>query len=177
MENLEIKMDTFNDECTVIDMKMEYEGYIGNEQYGIVTKLSEELLKEKYKDIIESYEPFLILPEGYLEILNEYRRNESKYLMRRQRYEDMYDVTNPDFANYHPECSTESAEIEFMFDEELAEIKEMLDVLTETEKRRVVLSVFFQMSYREISHKENVNFTAIGRSISSGLTKLKKFYK
>ena len=45
----------FKDECQVIEFKYEYPGYIGYEQYGIITELSESELNEKYKDIIEGY--------------------------------------------------------------------------------------------------------------------------
>jgi len=41
----------FKDECQVIEFKYEYPGYVGYEQYGIITELSESELNDKYKDI------------------------------------------------------------------------------------------------------------------------------
>ena len=41
-------LEQFKDECQVIEFKYEYPGYVGYEQYGIITALSESELTEKY---------------------------------------------------------------------------------------------------------------------------------
>lgn len=66
----------FKDECQVIEFKYEYPGYIGYEQYGIITELSESELNEKYKDIIEGYSPYILLDLNYKAARDEYRKNE-----------------------------------------------------------------------------------------------------
>lgn len=42
-------------------MKYEYEGYIGEEQWAIVSELTEKELLEKYPDIVSHYIPFVLL--------------------------------------------------------------------------------------------------------------------
>ena len=74
-------LEQFKDECQVIEFKYEYPGYVGYEQYGIITALSESELTEKYGDIIKEYVPYL-LDSTYKEARDEFRKNERKHAWR-----------------------------------------------------------------------------------------------
>ncbi len=49
---LDVLKEHFQSECKFINLKYEYEGYTGEEQWAIITELSEKELFEKYPDII-----------------------------------------------------------------------------------------------------------------------------
>lgn len=49
-------------------------------------------------------------------------------------------------------------------------------VLTDVQKRRLLLHIVNGLTYREIGEREGVHYTSIGESISSALSKLKKFF-
>lgn len=57
----DVLKEEFHNECKVINLKYEYEGYIGKEQWAIISELTEEELFEKYPDIVEQYIPFVLL--------------------------------------------------------------------------------------------------------------------
>ena len=58
---LDVLKEHFQSECKVINLKYEYEGYIGVEQWAVITELSEKELFEKYPDIISRCIPFVLL--------------------------------------------------------------------------------------------------------------------
>ena len=45
----------FQEECKVINLRYEYDGYIGNEQWAIISELTEKEILEKYRPIVSDY--------------------------------------------------------------------------------------------------------------------------
>ena len=80
----------FQEECEVINLKYEYDGYNGDISWAIISNLSEDEILEKYRSIIGDYMPFIILPSAFGEVRDEYRRNEKKFQMRAIRKHDFY---------------------------------------------------------------------------------------
>lgn len=64
----------FKDECEVVEFKYEYPGYVGYEQYGIITALSEKELTDKYAEILKEFSPYIVLDLSYGETRNEFRK-------------------------------------------------------------------------------------------------------
>ena len=58
---------------------------------------------------------------------------------------------------------------------QIAALKEGIDTLTEIQKRRLVAAFFRGKTSREIAEDENVNYSAIDKSLSQSLKKLKVF--
>lgn len=76
---LDILKEEFQSECKVINLKYEYEGYIGKEQWAIISELTEKEILKKYSEFIDDYIPFLTLSPAFGEIRDEFRRNEKKH--------------------------------------------------------------------------------------------------
>lgn len=55
----------FQEECEVINLKYEYDGYNGDISWAIISNLTEDEILEKYRSIIGDYMPFIILPCSY----------------------------------------------------------------------------------------------------------------
>ena len=71
----------FQEECKVINLRYEYDGYIGNEQWAIISELTEKEILEKYRSIVSDYIPFIVLTPAFGEVRDEYRRNENIQLL------------------------------------------------------------------------------------------------
>lgn len=91
----------FKNECQVIEFKYEYPGYVGYEQYGIITALSETELTNKYAEILKEYRPYLVLDLSYGEARTEFRRNEKKHQMRAIRSVDSFNFEDGEMECFH----------------------------------------------------------------------------
>ena len=49
----------FQEECEVINLKYEYDGYNGDISWAIISNLTEDEILEKYRSIIGDYMPFI----------------------------------------------------------------------------------------------------------------------
>lgn len=56
-------------------------------------------------------------------------------------------------------------------------LHEALEILTESQKRRIVMHFFANLSYKQIGDYEGCSYQAIQNSIEKSLKKLKKFLK
>lgn len=57
--------EEFQSECKVINMKYEYNGYTGNEQWAIISELTENEILEKYRPLVNEYIPFIVLTPAF----------------------------------------------------------------------------------------------------------------
>ena len=60
--------EKFQEECKVINLKYEYNGYTGNEQWTIISELTENEILEKYRPIVSEYIPFIVLTPDFGEV-------------------------------------------------------------------------------------------------------------
>lgn len=100
---LDVLKEEFQNECKVINLKYEYEGYTGEEQWAIITELSEKELFEKYPDIISCYIPFVLLSVEQGKAVYEFRRNESKFYKRSLNNEDAFGYDDELIGIFHSE--------------------------------------------------------------------------
>ncbi|NCF00016.1 hypothetical protein [Emergencia sp. 1XD21-10] len=99
----DVLKEEFQNECKVINLKYEYEGYIGVEQWAVITELSEKELFEKYPDIISRYIPFVLLSVEQGKAVYEFRRNESKFYKRSLNNEDAFGCDDELIGIFHSE--------------------------------------------------------------------------
>lgn len=97
----------FQEECEVINLKYEYDGYNGDISWAIISNLTEDEILEKYRSIIGDYMPFIILPSAFGEVRDEYRRNEKKFQMRAIRKHDFYNFEDSEIELHHAELVTD----------------------------------------------------------------------
>ena len=67
--------ELFVKDCKLINLKYEYNGYIGAERWAIITELSVKELWEKYPLVIERYSPFVHLSIAQGEVIDDTNRN------------------------------------------------------------------------------------------------------
>ena len=57
--------EQFKKDCKVINLKYEYPGYTGVEQWAIITDLSEDELCTKYAEQVDPFSPYIILTTSF----------------------------------------------------------------------------------------------------------------
>lgn len=170
---LDILKEEFQSECKVINLKYEYEGYIGKEQWAIISELTEKEILEKYKPIIQDYIPFLVLPPMYGEVRQQFRRNENKHYMRMVRGH-IYSLEE-DLEEHHPEIAVEDCATQIFAQEQSRELWEAINSLNDIQRKRLIAYYFEGKTYREIADEEGVDHKAVVRSVAIALKNLRIF--
>lgn len=170
-------LEQFKGECQVIEFKYEYPGYIGYEQYGIITELSESELTKKYEDIIKEFIPYLVLDSTYKKIRDEFRKNERKHGWRAANTIDAFNYEDGEMESHHPELIGESLEEKYLRKNEMDIVYESLELLTKKQKRRIIDHYLCGYTVSEIAVAEGLDHTTVQESIDAGIKKLKKILK
>lgn len=169
--------EQFKKDCKVINLKYEYPGYTGIEQWAIITDLSEEELEEKYEKIVTSLKPYILLSAAFGNVRNDYERNETKHRMRSLRNSHIFNFVDGDTELYHPELATDDTEALYLQEEEYAQIRSAIALLDEKQKSRVIRYFFEGKSIYKIAEEDSTSHQAISKSLANSLEKIKKFLK
>lgn len=173
----ENKQETFNSECRLINLKYEYQGYTGDEQWAIVSELTEQEIFLKYPEEAGQYVPFVLLSVEQGEVIYEAQRNDHKFAMRESRSGCCFDTGDNEFEVHHPECiNADSLMDEILLRDDICRLRKLLSELPEVQKRRIIKYYFYEISSRKIAQQEGVNYSAVDKSIASAIAKLKKFF-
>ncbi len=177
--------EEFKSECKVINLKYEYEGYIGEEQWAIVSELTEKELLEKYPDIVSHYIPFVLLSVEQGKAVYEFRRNESKFYKRSLNNEDAFGYDDELTGVFHSEVVVPSF-VEQQITEEYEEnhyqlkmklLDKALSSLTEKQYKYLIARYVANKSAREIAKEEGVSHQAIEKHLNTAIKKVKKIFE
>lgn len=183
--NLDDLRELFQNECKVINLKYEYEGYIGKEQWAIISELTEEELFEKYPDIVEQYIPFVLLSVEQGKAVYEFRRNESKFYKRSLNNEDAFGYDDELIGIFHSEVIVPDF-VEQQMTEEYEEnryqlkmrlLDKALTSLTEKQYKYLIARYVANKSTREIAKEEGVSHQAIEKHLNAAVKKIKKIFE
>lgn len=176
----EERQEQFRKECRVINLKYEYYGYVGNEKWAIVSKLTEQEIIQKYSDEIKPYMPFVLLSIEQGEVIGDFNRNEDKFRKRAVNNEDAYGYDEGVSEFFHKELIVEdyweSQENRETQREEFERLYKALSVLTPKQRERVLQHYVQGKSSRSIGKEENVSYQVIDRSIHAAMKKIKKYF-
>ena len=143
--------ELFVKDCKLINLKYEYNGYIGAERWAIITELSVKELWEKYPLVIERYSPFVHLSIAQGEVIDDTNRNEDKYAKRSSRTLDCYGYDDEMSSQFHKELA-------IMFDDPFERRKAYLADLNEQAEAmfsRLVKQLFEKEGVTEALKAEN----------------------
>lgn len=181
----DVLKEEFQNECKVINLKYEYEGYIGEEQWAIISVLTEKELLEKYPDIVKRYMPFVLLSTAQGEAVYEFRRNESKFYKRSLNNEDAFGYDDELIGIFHSEVIVPDF-IEQQITEEYEEnrcqmkmklLDKALSSLTEKQYNYLISRYVANKSAREIAEAEGVSHQAIEKHLNAAVKKVKKIFE
>ena len=165
----------FQKECKVINLKYEYDGYIGNEQWAIISELTENEILEKYRPIVGGYMPFIVLTPAFGDVRDDFQRNEKKHHMRSIRGHCY--AFDEDFENHHSEFAYRTFEEDVLQEEQRQVLLKAISRLTSIQKRYLKKYFFDGKSLRQIAAEEGKSYATVYESYESALKKLKKFLK
>jgi len=163
----------FRNDCKVINLSMEYEGYTGDVMHAIITDLTEEELEARYSNEINQYRPFVILTREMGAAMKEYDRNEKKHQMRQIRNEYLLDCTK-DYDSLVRLLSVED-----YLDQKVAEFERQqfiefgriaMQSLTQLQKEYLIRHYLRGESYVDIAKSEGKSVSTISRSCHGGRT-------
>jgi len=169
--------EQFKKDCKVINLKYEYPGYTGIEQWAIITDLSESELNSKYNKQIAPYRPFMVLSASFGKVREDFYRNETKHRMRATRSIDAFNYDDELITVFHPELVEDTIEEDVFNSIEIHKLKEAIKKLNQKQKERLIKFFFDGKSTRTIAKEEGVAYSAVDKSIASALKNLKKFLK
>ena len=184
-DKLEILNEEFQHDCKIINMKYEYEGYSGEEQWAIISALTEEEIHKKYPEIIKGYEPFVLLSAEQGEAFYEFRRNEDKFRKRSRNNEDAFGYDDELTGAFHSEVVVpDFVEQQAMeeYEEQRYQLKmklldKALSSLTEKQYKYLVARFIFQKSARKIAKEESVSHQVIDRHLIAAIKKIEKIFE
>lgn len=180
----ENKQNDFKSECKLINLKYEYQGYTGDEEWAIVSELTEQEIFLKYPEEAGQYVPFVLLSVEQGEVIKDYIQIEDRYRKRRVNNEDAFGYDDDLTQRFH----NEAAVPDFMEQQEIdeyyrkrAELKmELLEKaiasLTDKQKKYLTLRHLYQKSAREIAREEGIAHQVIDRHILAGVKKFEKVF-
>lgn len=166
--------EKFQRECKVVNLKYEYEGYIGEEQWAIISELTKKEILEKYSEFIGDYIPFLILSPAFGEIRDEFRRNEKKHHMRAVRSVDAFGYEDDRTEQYHPELIADTLEASFLKSESEKALLEAIRMLKPIQRERLTKYYFQGKNASQIAKEEGVSSQAVDKSLAAAIENLKK---
>lgn len=179
----------FANECKIINLKYEYNGYIGEERFAIVTELSEAELWEKYPDIISRYVPFVHLSDKHGEVIKEFHRNEDKFEKREKRNQEFYGYEEGlseclcssliyGYEDPHQKMIREEYELkeEVIHMNELEKVKITLEKMSPIQARRLWKNICEGMNSSQIAKEEGVNHSAVNKSLKAARKNFEKIF-
>lgn len=181
---LENKQNDFKSECKLINLKYEYQGYTGDEQWAIVSELTEQEIFLKYPEEAGQYMPFVLLSVEQGEVIKDYIQVEDRYRKRRVNNEDAFGYDDDLTQRFHSEVAVpdfiEQQEIDEYY-RKRAELKmELLEKaiasLSDKQKKYLTLRYLYQKSAREIAREEGIAHQVIDRHILAGVKKFEKVF-
>lgn len=165
--------EQFMQECTILDTKKEYPGYIGKEKYFIVTALSELELKRKYKGIIELFEPYLVLDKSFINARADFKRNEDKHKKRAKRTEDIYGYVDGETEIFHKELVLDELFDNLVISIQTDSVYKAAKMLPQIQKERFSMYYIYGLSKRKIAEMQGVSHTAVNRSLELAVQAIK----
>lgn len=163
----------FKKNCSFYECNTQYPGWTGLEKYIVISDLSRSEIDAMYPEIVKAISPYILIPGKAERVFLEYKQNGMKYHWRAVNiesglgFDEETEYHNPSLVNDH-------------FEADLIRkitIRDMMNNLTNTQKRRVSMRFFEGLSLSEIAEIEHTSIPAIAKSISGALEKIKKMYE
>ena len=179
MTTLENRIEEFKTVCKAFNLRREYgENYSGDEKWAIITALSDEELQAQFGDVVNvCYSPYLLLTPEQGAAIIEQKNNDAKYERRQQRHGHIFDITDGEFEEHHPEVVDETDLIEeIMLQDNIKKLREALFNLNDKQKCRVIKYFFYNKTFKQIAEEEGVSAQSVQESVDGAIKKLRKFF-
>lgn len=183
------ELDLFKKECKVIYLDREYNGFIGDQKWAIITDLSEEELRRKYVDVLEKYIPYILLSKAQGEPILESIRNNHKFEMRNKRTTEPFDYDDELLPLFHSELLSfvdpleekarfiERVKEERALDKLIIKVQKTLSLMKPIQRDRLIKNVVRGLSSRKIAKEEGVNYSTVDKSIKAAKKNFRRIFE
>ena len=183
------EFEQFKKECKLIYLDREYNGFIGDQKWAIITDLSEEKLRRKYVDVLEKYIPYILLSKAQGEPILESNRNNNKFEMRSKRTTEPFDYDDELLPLFHSELLSfvdpleekdkiiERVKDENKLDELIIKVQRTLSLMKPIQRDRLIKNVVRGLSSRKIAKEEGVNYSTVDKSIKAAKKNFKRIFE
>ncbi len=154
----------FEQDCEVIKLESEYDGYTGEERYAIITDLPRSELHKRYSSELKRFKPYVVLSREMGLAMKEMSQNEDKFLHRSLRGDIYISCCDRDEATIQAlTVEDEQTKCEKTWAEQrLEEIyKNALESATPQQRRHWILHFINGISFSEIAAKEHKSIPTI----------------
>ena len=173
---LKFEETSFKKECKILYFRFEYRGYSGDLKCAIATKLSIDELNARFPNIIQKYEPFILITLEQWDAVEESHCNDDKFEKRIKRSYSLFDINDGQFEIHHPECSFEIDHLEEIEKKDnIEKLYIYIDYLDNMQRRRLIRNRINGESIANIARDEGVSETAVKKSIDRAIENLKKY--
>ena len=182
------ELDAFKKECKVIYLDREYNGFVGEQKWAIISDLGNDEIKRRYKYVIEHYIPYILLSREQGEPILESIRNNHKHEMRSKRNTEPFDYDDELLPVFHSELLhfvdpleekeriIERAKEEHELDELIIKVQKTLSLMKPIQRDRLIKNVVLGLSSRKIAKEEGVNYSTVDKSIKAAKKNFKRIY-
>jgi hypothetical protein len=183
------ELEEFKKECKLIYLDREYNGFIGDQKWAIITDLSEEELRRKYLSVLEKYIPYILLSKAQGEPILESNRNNHKFEMRSKRTTEPYDYDDELLPLFHSELLSfvdpleekekiiERLKEEHALDELIIKVQRTLSLMKPIQRDRLIKNVVRGLSSRKIAKEEGVNYSTVDKSIKAAKKNFRRIFE
>lgn len=170
----------FKEQCSVINLSVEYPGFIGKEKYCILTRLNYEELEEQFGQIVDGFKPYLIASPEIIEPIKEFKRNDNKFSKRSDRntfsfevFENTLEAGNELLISDPLTIMAENSEKESIKNL----IHEVLKKLSAKQRERLLLFGTKGIPIKQIAKQEGVSESTVYKSIDLAKEKFKELFE
>lgn len=176
-------------EFQAVNMITEYGQKLNGCKYAVASRYSKERLEELYTENLRKFSPYIYLSEEEYKPIRESNNNDSKFHQRDINFHTGYEYQEEISESGH-ECVSLLADpepdaltmITDAIDEEAFRRKELimkqaLETLPETQKRRALLFFVDNKSYREIADMEGTYHSSIRKSVEAAKKAIEKYFE
>ena len=176
-------------EFQAVNLITEYGQTLNGCKYAVASRYSKERLEELYTENLKKFSPFIYLTEEEYKPIRESNNNNSKFHQREINCHAGYEyqeeisesghrcvslLTDPD-----PDALTRiiEREDEALRRRQIAALPEAMAILTETQRKRLIMHFYEGMTFREIAAAEGTCENAVDKAIQAAKKKLEKILK
>lgn len=183
------EFEQFKKECKLIYLDREYNGFIGDQRWAIITDLSEDELRKKYVTVLGKYIPYILLSKAQGEPILESIRNNHKHEMRSKRTTEPFDYDDELLPLFHSELLSfvdpleekdrliERVKDENELDELIEKVRKTLSLMKPIQRDRLIKNVVRGLSSRKIAKEEGVNYSTVDKSIKAAKKNFRCIFK
>ena len=176
-------------EYQVVNLEKEYGEGLDGCRYAVASYHDKKTLEEMYSEELRGFSPYIYLTVSEFQAINEYQKNETKYLNRYSRKHDAFEYSEEMTPKFHNSLDIDSeilqdplniiieAQDENEWEVMLKRIPKALEALNEPYKSRIYKYFYKKETILEIAKEEGISKQAVWNSLLYAEKKMKKIIK